>query len=283
MGGWIEARARKLREFVAASLTAYRVRRSVPSGEGAPHGLRAPLIVSLTSYPPRFPTLSLTLRSLLSQSVRADRTLLWVTRADANALPADVLELQRYGLELRLTNELGPYKKIIPALEAHPDAFIATADDDNYYPPDWLSTLVEGQRERPGSIVCHTARVMQFGADGALLPYRSWPRAQSADEGPLLPTGYGGVLYPPGSLPPETTDRAMFGALSPTADDLWLKWMSARHGSAVLLVRRGAPSFEWPGSQREKLVRVNIHQGGNDRQIRLLSERLGVDRFRNND
>ena len=59
------------------------------------HGRSRELIVSLTSYPKRFSTLHLTLKSLLTQSVRPDRVILWLAEADKNAVPPAVAALQR--------------------------------------------------------------------------------------------------------------------------------------------------------------------------------------------
>ncbi|MFD2440114.1 hypothetical protein ACFSS8_08530 [Paracoccus kondratievae] len=53
----------------------------------APHGLRAPLIVSLTSYPARFASLHLVLRSVLQQTVRADRVILWLDEGIRTGCP----------------------------------------------------------------------------------------------------------------------------------------------------------------------------------------------------
>lgn len=79
---------------------------------GRPHGLPATLILSLTSYPPRFGTLSLTLHSLLRQSVKADRTILWI--AHIPLLPKAVTVLQAAGLEIRATEDVRSYKKSSP-------------------------------------------------------------------------------------------------------------------------------------------------------------------------
>src|SRR5262249_15606303 len=73
---------------------------------GRPHGLPRPLIVSLTSYPPRFPTLALTLKCLLTQSVTPDHLVLWVTRDDFSLLPRDVLDLRSHDLEIALAPDL---------------------------------------------------------------------------------------------------------------------------------------------------------------------------------
>jgi len=51
-------------------------------------------------------------------------------RLTLRLLPADVLELAPFGLDIRPTEDIGPFTKIVPALKAFPDAFIATADDD---------------------------------------------------------------------------------------------------------------------------------------------------------
>ncbi len=248
-------------------------------GEGVPHRLPGRLIVSLTSYPPRYATLSLTLRSLLSQRVRPDRTILWVAHGHAAALPPAVTDLVPFGLEVRECDDIRSFKKIIPALEAFPDAFIVTADDDQYYPPEWLAELERGYLANPGSIVCHRARVMRFDERGAPLAYRSWRRAVSPAEAPLLPTGFGGVLYPPHSLAPQVSDRELFEALCPEADDLWLKWMSAAAGTRVTLMMSNGPRYSWPNSQRVALARANVRKGGNDRQAAALAGRFGTGFF----
>ena len=62
---------------------------------GAPrqHNLPRELIVSLTSYPRRYPTLDFTLRSLLDQVERPDRVILWLTDAEISCLPDAVRNL----------------------------------------------------------------------------------------------------------------------------------------------------------------------------------------------
>jgi len=105
---------------------------------GRAHNLGSELIVSLTSHPPRFPTLHLTLGCLLDQSFRADRVILWIAHDDMALLPAAVRKLERRGLEIRACDDIRSYKKLVPALEAFPHAFIVTADDDLELAPDWL-------------------------------------------------------------------------------------------------------------------------------------------------
>jgi hypothetical protein len=240
------------------------------------HGLDLPLIVSLTSYPRRFPTLHLTLACLLDQSIRADRTILWIAHHDMDALPGEVRALQANGLEIRTCDDLGPFKKLIPALEAFPDAYVATADDDLYYPRDWLEVLVrEAQR---GTIVCHRAHRPVRAADGGLASYACWERnvqdrrARQASTD-IMPTSGAGVLYPPGSLHEVATDRR-FLSLCASGDDLWYWWTSRMAGTKSRKVGPLMWVVAWPESQADSLWAGN-EAGGNDRMIAALEAELG--------
>jgi hypothetical protein len=255
-----------------------------------PHGLAAPLIVSVTSYPLRFRTLALSIKCLLSQSIAPDAVILWIADADRQALPGNVLALQKCGLTIEYTEDLRSYKKIIPALRRFPDAFIATADDDVYYWPTWLEELVGAYSPGRREILCHRVNRIRLGADGRPLPYTEWEfEHEGAEPSPLLfPTGVGGVLYPPGHLHRDVLDEATFRALCPSTDDAWLYWMALRGGSLFRRTQLGDPLARgggsssrmsmtpWPGSQEVTLWQENVpHGGGNDDQIQNLVDRFG--------
>jgi hypothetical protein len=245
------------------------------------HALPGALVVSLTSWPPRFPFLHRSLRSLLRQSVRPDRIVLWIAAADAPLLPAKVVRLAEAGVEIRTTADTGPFKKLLPSLEAFPDAFVATADDDVHYGPLWLETLVAGflAAEEP-AVVCHRAHRPHVGPDGALAPYSQWERdiqdgAARRASGGIVPTGVGGILYPPGSLDPLVADSALATRVCPTCDDFWFFWMASRRGTPIRKVGGRFPYREWPGSQRRALHSGNLG-GEYDRQLAALSARFGM-------
>jgi hypothetical protein len=242
-----------------------------------PHGLPGPLVVSITSYPKRFKTLTFTLRSLLSQSVRPEKVVLWVGRDAIPGLPDAVRQLQSHGLEIRETDDIGPFTKIIPALQEFPDAFIVTADDDVFYPPDWLARLVKAWPGDFNRIVCHRAHRVTFAPNGVPLPYAQWRFEVSGPEtsDSLFPTGVGGVLYPPGSLGAGVLDRAAFEALCPKADDLWLYFMGRMSGSTYMLIGPHRPIALWPGSQRVALYHGNVVDGGNQIQLDRLIAHFG--------
>ena len=244
-----------------------------------PHELPERLLVSLTSYPARFETLHLTLRSLLRQTVAADETILWIAHDDLALLPRKVRELEAAGLSIRGCDDLRSYKKLIFTLEENPDAFIATADDDIYYPPVWLERLVSAFDPAEPTVNCMRAHRVGTGPGGRITPYRTWgwevrdeaARRPCAD---ILPTGNGGILYPPGSLHPEATDRDAFRTLAPTADDLWFYWMGRRAGSRYRIAGEPFRLIAWPYPEEETLAGQNM-KGGNDRQIQALEEKFG--------
>lgn len=247
-----------------------------PKEDRRTHGLPGKLVVSLTSHPRRFRTLALTLRALLRQSTKADHTVLWLTPGDARLLPTDVLELQEAGLEIRTVEDLRSYMKILPALDAFPEAFICTADDDTYYWPTWLQELVEGYERDDPTVTCHRANGIVVDAQGRLKPYIQWrrhvrPRGKSMH---LFPTGCMGVLYPPGALAHNADDRSAALERCPLADDVWLYWIGQRNGVHYKTVARRRSQITWPGSQRFSLWSYNAN-GGNDSQIRNIAEKYG--------
>jgi hypothetical protein len=245
----------------------------------APHGLPGELIVSLTSYPPRFGVVHLTLRSILNQTVRPDRIILWVATSDADAVTRKMNSLVGEGVEIRYVPNVQSYKKLVFALSEFPEAFIATADDDVCYPVDWLEILVEGYKSNPGFITCHRAHRLTSIGSSTLAPYMSWEwdvqdviaRHPSID---LLPTGLAGILYPPHSLHPDVTNSALFMELCPTADDLWFYWMARRAGTMYRKVGGVFEHYYWPGTQDEALFDHNSVE--NDHQLRKLVDQFGM-------
>jgi hypothetical protein len=242
---------------------------------GRPHALPGELIVSLTSYGPRLGTIAKTLKCLLTQSCQPDRVILWIGHADAARLPPEVSALTAAGLEIRTTDDIGPYTKIIPALHAFPRAFIMTADDDLFYPRDWAEGLVNGYRD-PHIIPCYRAHEIVFEAPNHPKRYALWrhhvPCRKVSDN--YFATGVGGVLYPPGCFAPEVLDRELFLRICPGADDVWLYWMARRNGVTYQTVGKRRELVTWDGTQEVGLVNSNWGQG-NDLKIANMIAHFG--------
>ncbi len=224
------------------------------------HGLPQRLVVSLTSYPKRFPTIAPTLKCLLAQDVAPDHLILWIGHGLTAKLPRDVLVLQEFGLDIRETDDIGPFTKIIPSLEAFPHAFVATADDDLYYRPDWLRQMTAAFNPAAPAIICHRAHRIRLNEHGAPLPYWDWDMEVASPETSalLFPTGVGGVLYFPGALPPATLNRTQFQALSQHSDDMWLYWMERNAGVLITTLGFKQTLLFWNGSQDVGLFNTNV-------------------------
>jgi hypothetical protein len=246
-----------VRSRVFELIASWRWKRLRPDRPGIAHSLAGELIISLTSYPPRFPTLALTLACLCDQTVRADRIILWVADKDADSLPDEVSSgMRQAGVEIRTCEDLGSYKKLIPALEAFPNAYIVTADDDVYYPKHWLHSLLadfDGS-----SITCLTGFPIVHGRPDWL---GRAPNGKGA-----VQCGCSGVLYPPKSLREEVTNRR-FLSECPTGDDIWFYKMARE---PVRTVGGRFTAISWLGSQKVALAHDNC-AGLNDAMFAKLA------------
>lgn len=207
----------------------------LPAPKARPHKLPGRLIVSLTSYPPRFRTLSRTLRSLARQTVKPDAIILWIAHEDYQSLPLSVRRVHK--IDIRKCPNLRSLKKIVPALEAYPDAFIATADDDLYYPTDWLERLIVGS----GTGISAMSVIEPIWNGDAYLRRNDW---LINEQGPFLIAGTGGgALFPPKSLHPDVADFETFDRIAGTCDDSWIAWQAARAGTPIVKVPNAVLRF----------------------------------------
>jgi len=246
------------------------------------------LIVSLTTFPERIGTVALCLDSLLRQSLKPDRLILWLSESNElgrpvisqASLPADLCRLIPRGLEIRWCKDIRSFRKIVPTLRAHPTALIVTADDDIFYPRHWLKALYDAYQAEPQYVHCHRAHLMQYDATGAPMPYNQWQMMAHGYQGPsfdLFPTGVGGVLYAPRHLHAEMLNESAFLALCPKADDVWLKAMSVMAHTECKKVTPHTFTFcsiRIPNNRT--LESENVTLNGNDPQIKAVLTRYGV-------
>jgi protein O-GlcNAc transferase len=247
------------------------------------HPLNSELIVSLTSYPKRFNVLPITIQSLLNQTVKPDRIILWLYEKDFEYLPTSVSNLERFGLQILLIkDDWKSYKKIIPTLENFPNSYIITCDDDVLYRPTLIEELVDFY-QRVGGIVAQRAHIIQFESNGELAPYLNWldktpVRDFYETRSPLIfPTGAGGVLYPPNCFHDNVIDIAKALELCPTADDVWLYFMASHNNSTFSLI--GDRSIINLNQDPEDSLWAINSQGANDRQIKNMIDEFGMPRM----
>lgn len=241
------------------------------------HGLSSQLIISLTSYKARFDVLPLTLECLFSQTIRADKIILWISREERALITRKILSYVERGLEIRFCDDLRSYKKIIPALNIFRKEYIVTADDDAYYWPTWLEELIHCYLATGKiHIVAHRVHKVRLHNENDPKLYNEWHWNWRVKEPcPLnVQTGVGGVLYPPNSLHSEVDNRDLFLNLAPNSDDLWLYWMARKAGKFVIPTGSCQKEINWPGSQIISLFSIN-KEGGNDLAVSKLLKHFG--------
>ena len=232
------------------------------------------IIVSLTSYPARINTVSQTIESLLNQSMKADKVILWLAPEQfphkEQDLPQDLLNLVGKGLIIDWYHDIRSYKKLIPTLKKYPNAIVITADDDALYDKNWLYKLYKSYLSDQHCIHCHRAHKITL-KHKKIDSYKNWQWYNSLIDlkgYSVFFTGLGGVLYPPHIFSSNILDEDMFMKLCPQGDDIWF-W-----GNAVLSdipIRLISDALIKPriidGTQDSALWVSNKDDGQNDEQI----------------
>lgn len=240
------------------------------------------VIVSLTSYGRRVAhTMKYPVYSMLLQSRRPDRIVVWLDDDWVGNLPASVKRLEKYGVEIRFCDDLKSYKKLVPALKAYPDDIIVTIDDDIIYERNTLKCLLDRHNEYPDDIICTMAHIPTFGPDG-LNPYNDWKlNVCYSKEELIFPLGGSGTLYPPHSLYKDVTDASLFMKLAPQADDIWFWVMALKNGRRVRMsglnrMYRQIDLMYQQTHRNSSLKDSNLGENRNDAQIRNVFEHYGL-------
>ena len=235
------------------------------------------VIVSMTTFPARIGYVHLAIKSLLNQTVKPGKIILWLAKDQFQnvEIPEQLRALRAYGLEIRFCDEdLLAHKKYFYAMQEYPEQIIVTYDDDIIYPEDSLEKLLVMHKRYPGAIICNRGREIAIEND-SVAPYRCWKVSGCVPAGVptyrvMASTG-AGTLYPPHCMPEETFDIEKIRALTLTADDLWMKVMSIKGQIPVVKSQtRGKALCVSKGKQDITLAHQNVDQSLNDRVMQDL-------------
>ncbi len=233
-----------------------------------------PIIVSLTSFPERINVVVKTIKTLLIQTMKPDKVILWLAQEQfpnkEDDLPKELLDLKEYGLTIDWYKDIRSYKKIIPALKKYPDSVIITTDDDIYYAPDTVETLYRSYLKYPNDIQANRCDWLTIALDSNAgnkdNSIISWAKTRELYSDKhrgeasfrLRLTGYGAVLYPPNSLYKDVFDEDKISKTIPTHDDIWLWAMAVLAGTKTRLVKGYSESINYvEDSQQFGLCKVN--------------------------
>ena len=241
------------------------------------------VIVSLTSFPARFDTLDICIKSLFAQSVKPDKIVLYLGKeCDDILLPGRLTVLEKYGLEIKKGYaDIRPHKKYLFAMQEYPEDIIITVDDDLMYDRNMIKSLLESYKRNPSAVSTRRVhRITSFGGD--LEPYDKFDKCWTKMTEPshiLLSTNGAGTLFPPGCLPEEAFDIDTIKKLCLDADDIWIKFMLIKKGVPVVWVKshQSMPP-EIPGTQKVALYYANTDRdnSNNDRCIQAMEEHFNI-------
>lgn len=190
------------------------------------------IIVSLTTFPARISKVHKTIENLLTQTIKPDKIILWLTEKEfpnkEADLPENLLKLKEYGLTISWCEYMRSYQKLVPALMEYPNDIIITVDDDFYYPENIIEDLYISYLKEPN--VIHAHRTWRGHLIGDYMKQNS-NNSMLMNKYPIpsffnFLMGYGGVLYPPNALHKEVLNINRFKELIPTHDDIWFWAMS---------------------------------------------------------
>ena len=220
-----------------------------------------PIIISLTSYPARINTVHLVIESILNQTIKADKVILWLAEEQfpnkEKDLPQQLLNLIPQGLIIDWYHDIKSYKKLIPTLKKYPDNIIVTADDDIIYSKNWLKNLYGSYKKHPKDIQAHRVTKFKYkhGKFTTIVGGKDYYKGASYLN---KLTGVGGVLYPPNCFYKDILNEDLIMKLAPTNDDQWFWLQAALNGTKVRVVNKAITKINYiPNTQETALCKIN--------------------------
>ena len=241
------------------------------------------IIVSLTSYGNKLQLLYLTIESLLRQTVKPNKIILWLDQSKYStyeSIPVALHRQEKRGLEIKLCEDVRSYTKLVPALLAYPNDVIISADDDIIYPIDFVERLYRAYQKDSSKIYFYRGHYILFNEDGSPRPYLEWvSKGAKGCDIYNFPTGVSGIIYPPHCYHEDMTNKALFLTPRPHADDVWFKVMTMLKGT--LCEQIPTPHFDnlfipLDIDEASSMQNINVVNGSNDKQIKAVFDYYNI-------
>lgn len=246
------------------------------------------LIVSFTSFPTRINKVWLVVESLLRQSVKPDKIILWLSKEQfhgINELPDNLLKQRKRGLEIVLCEgDLRSHKKYYYTVKQFPNSVFVIIDDDVLYPSRMLENLLEFHSRYPDT-VCFNRGYKIMAKENEIEPYSTWRTlvGMTGPQAEIIPIGAGAVLYPPNVLHKDIIDVDVFMKYCKYADDLWLYAMVQLNQKKLVKSDNNQRFLPVLYRKNTTLTSINVRDGKNDEQLKAIrkyyQEEKGIDIF----
>lgn len=248
------------------------------------------LIISLTSFPARINNVHLVIESILRQTIRPEKIILWLSQEQfqsLDSLPSKLLLLRDRGLDIIFVDEdIRSFKKFYYTVKRYPEFDFIIIDDDVFYPSDLIENLLEYQKKFPGNVIFNRGRKVLV-KDNEIQSYREWEKLKGQKEPSydIMPTGMGAVLYPKNILPKEVLNKSVFLQHCKFADDIWLYAMVLHNNKSLVKTNEDRTFIPVLNKNDESLAKTNRNLLRNDIQLESLKKyyktERGIDLFKN--
>lgn len=264
--------------------------------------------VTLTTISPRINKVHETIQSILNQTYPINKITLYLSKTPflidqgIQHIPkklSNLMEIdQRFMIEY--VENIGPYRKLIPALKEHwkEDCLIITIDDDKIYDENMISHMVNefyssGQKyvvanraflkvNRILRELCETKcgvpnevlkLIINEIANKGTAQYLSYILSKEYDFIRIITffEGNDGVLYHPKFFTPLVYDYKLINKLAQSHDDFWFKLCALSNGYGVTCVNScdNRKSLQRENTQ-ESALHFNINKGSYDKTLNNL-------------
>ena len=215
------------------------------------------IIVSMTSYPERMSDIHFTIYSLLNQTYKPNKVILWLATEQfpqhEKDIPKNVLNLKKYGLVIKWCEDIKSYKKLIPSLKEYPNQYIVTADDDIYYHRNWLENIWKQHKKYPNTIISSRSRKIIFDENNDFCKYGQWKLSTHEEKPSYLnfPTNGAGTLFCSELLSEEVFNQELFMEICATSDDIWFWAMMVLNKTKISVVENPMNEITYVNIARE--------------------------------
>lgn len=250
-------------------LTFYYTKRKIKYGINKNEVRDKKIIVTLTSYPLRFDYLYCTISSLLNQTLKPDKILLYIFKNDYDLLPRSVLDLEKMGLTIvKVDQDLKSHKKYYYSFMKYRNDLLITVDDDIIYSKNTIKNLVEKHYKFPNSIIASRVHKIKFDKTGSLMSYNDWDyeyrKLIDVPSYELFCTTGAGALFCPDLFKDEIFNKDVFIKYALSADDVWIKIMSIISKIPVVCINKSYYPHTVANSQKNTLNQLNVFNNQND-------------------
>jgi hypothetical protein len=230
------------------------------------------IIVSLTSFPSRIKRVWLVIESILRQTRKPDRIIIWLSKEQfpsMDDLPKRLLNQRERGLEIELVKgDLLSHKKYYYTLKKFPNNYLITIDDDIFYRSTLIEYLYNYSLQFPSNVISHYNSQMIWH-EKSLTSHDLWltiTEEINSNFQIFFGSG-GGTLFPPNALHSDVTNEKIFMELCPTADDVWLNAMCRLNKTKITKTNYYSHYLPVMTFSKDALSRINNGMEQNDVQI----------------